>query len=270
MRLHRIRLAHFRGVEERTIAFARDGVTIVEGPNEIGKSSILEAIDLLIDFRDDSGDRRVKAVQPVGRDVGPEVELELETGPYRLVYRKRFLRDRLTELQVSTPRHEAVSGREAHDRVHAILGETLDAALWKALRVTQGSGLTPASLTDARSLAGALDRAAGTVTAGPAELTLVERAQEEYRRYWTDGGKPVKWRTEEDAALMRADAAVAEVETQQRAADAEIAEVARLEGHLASLLARAGDEAERLAALDARRAEVEALDRKSTRLNSSH
>ncbi|MEI7794507.1 MAG: AAA family ATPase, partial [Thermoleophilia bacterium] len=74
MKIHRISLRDFRGVVEADVEFATDGVTIVQGPNEVGKSSLADALDMLIADPDSSSKSRVKAAQPVGRDVGPWVE----------------------------------------------------------------------------------------------------------------------------------------------------------------------------------------------------
>ncbi|MBU3752106.1 MAG: ATP-binding protein, partial [Mycobacterium sp.] len=52
MILHRLRLTNFRGVADRRIDFPDQGVVVVCGPNEIGKSSMLEALDLLLTYRD--------------------------------------------------------------------------------------------------------------------------------------------------------------------------------------------------------------------------
>ena len=49
MKLLRLRVRAFRGLDERELTFAPLGVTIVQGPNEAGKSSLAEAIDLLLD-----------------------------------------------------------------------------------------------------------------------------------------------------------------------------------------------------------------------------
>ena len=48
MRIHRIKLENYRGVAATEIRFLTDGVTIVEGPNEVGKTSLVEAIDLIL------------------------------------------------------------------------------------------------------------------------------------------------------------------------------------------------------------------------------
>ena len=100
MRILRVSVRDFRGVAAADIAMAPEGVTIVQGPNEVGKSTIADAIDMLIADPDSSTKARVKAAQPVGRDVGPWVEMDFETGPYRLTYSKRWVKGTATELRV--------------------------------------------------------------------------------------------------------------------------------------------------------------------------
>ena len=92
MKLHRVKLRNYRGVVESDVEFSLNGVTIIEGPNEIGKTAIAEGLQLAIDLPDSSTNSRVKAVQPVGRDEGPGVEISLSSGEYELVYSKRWLR----------------------------------------------------------------------------------------------------------------------------------------------------------------------------------
>ena len=43
MRIHRIKLTNFRGVDSAEVTFDGQGVTVIEGDNEVGKSSIFEA-----------------------------------------------------------------------------------------------------------------------------------------------------------------------------------------------------------------------------------
>ncbi|MFV2064829.1 MAG: AAA family ATPase, partial [Chloroflexota bacterium] len=189
MRIHRIRLCNYRGIDEREVELAPIGVTVIEGPNEIGKSSIAESLNFLFEELDSTGKQAVKDTKPVGRDAGPEVEVELETGPYAFTYRKRFLRDRETVLQVTKPRAESLTGREAHERVREILDETLDESLWKALRITQGAAVGEVALGGIGSLSSALDAEAGTTPAGLGETALYDRARAEYLKYWTETGR---------------------------------------------------------------------------------
>jgi predicted ATP-dependent endonuclease of OLD family len=54
MKLHRLVLANYRGITHREIEFPDHGVVVVCGANEIGKSSMIEALDLLLESRDRS------------------------------------------------------------------------------------------------------------------------------------------------------------------------------------------------------------------------
>lgn len=228
MRITRIRLKDYRGIGEHEVELAPLGVTVVQGPNEIGKSSIGEGLNLLLEHLDSSNRREVKEVKPVGRDVGPEVEVDMETGPYAFTYRKRFLRDRETVLDIHRPRPESLTGREAHERVQSMLGETLDPALWKALRITQGDRVGDIELGGIRSLSAALDAAAGTTPVGDAEASLYERARAEYSAFWTDTGRP---RSEAGDLQERVDARRAsldELEVALRTLESDVEAVERL------------------------------------------
>jgi len=190
MRILRLRLANYRGVRERELRFPRDGVTVVHGPNEVGKSSLAEAIDLVLEELDSAAKQRVRQVQPVDRDAGSEIEIEIESGPYLFTLAKRFHRQPATQLRVVRPRAESRTGREAHARVQQILDQTLDRELWRALRVEQGRGFEQVAWRGQPALAAALDRAAGLVGAGAREETLREAVREEYLTYYTPGGRP--------------------------------------------------------------------------------
>jgi DNA repair exonuclease SbcCD ATPase subunit len=190
--LHRLRLNNFRGVGDREVSFPDQGVVVVCGPNEIGKSSMLEALDLLLTYRDRSGHRDVKAVKPAHADVGAEVEAEISTGPYRFVYRKRFHKKAKTELEIIEPRREQLSADDAHERVEAMLAATLDTKLWEAQRVLQSASTNAVNLTGSDALSRALDAAAGETDAAPAgdESLLIDRVDAEYLKYFTGTGRP--------------------------------------------------------------------------------
>jgi glucose-6-phosphate 1-dehydrogenase len=161
MRQHRLAVRNFRGTPERSVAFAERGVTVVEGPNESGKSSLAEALDLLLGYQAHSKAQAVRRVQPAGEDVGSEVTAELSCGPYRFTYSKRFNREHATTLTIHEPEPEQLTGGAAHDRVAALLAEHVDEALWRALRIVQDVPLEQADLSAQSSLAAALESLAG-------------------------------------------------------------------------------------------------------------
>ncbi len=186
MKLHRLRLVNFRGVADREIEFPDSGVVVVEGRNEVGKTSLIEALDLLVDEKDSSKKRHVKAVQPVDSDAATSVEAELSTGPYRFVYRKQWFRQPATELTVLAPRREHWRGVDAHERVRALLAETTDLHLWQTLRLMQATPLCGGDLSGSTALAAALDAAAGCANdAGVEGDSLVDAAERAFRQYFT-------------------------------------------------------------------------------------
>ena len=188
MKLHRIRLWNFRGVVESDVSFADNGVTIIEGPNEVGKTSIADALRLAIETPDTSKKAQIESAKPVDRDEDPEVEIEMTTGPYNMVYRKLWLGGRgKTTLTITSPQNENLSGRDAHDRVQKILKETLDNDLRRAmqeLQIDQGAKLTLPAFS-LQSLDRALGIAAGGDSASESDEPLLIHIRSEYEKYWT-------------------------------------------------------------------------------------
>jgi len=156
MKLHRLVLTNYRGITHREIEFPDRGVVVVCGANEVGKSSMIEALDLLLESRDRSTKKEVKQVKPTNSDVGSEVTAEISCGAYRFVYRKRFHKKCETELTVLTPRREQLTGDEAHERVRAMLAETVDNDLWHAQRVLQATSTAAVDLSGEDALAGVM------------------------------------------------------------------------------------------------------------------
>ena len=150
MKLHRLVLTAYRGIAHRDIEFPDSGVVVVCGANEIGKSSMIEALDLLLESKDRSSKKEVKQVKPTDADVGSEVTAEISTGPYRFVYRKRFHKKCETQLTVLAPRREQLTGDEAHERVCAMLAETMDIELWHAQRVLQAASTAAVMVSSSR------------------------------------------------------------------------------------------------------------------------
>ncbi|MCI4674970.1 AAA family ATPase [Candidatus Mycolicibacterium alkanivorans] len=234
MKLHRLVLTNYRGITHREIEFPDHGVVVVCGANEIGKTSMIEALDLLLESKDRSTKKDVKQVKPTHADVGSEVTAEISTGPYRFVYSKCFHKKFKTELTILEPRREQLTGDEAHDRVRAMLDETMDTELWQAQRVLQAGSTAAVSLSGCDALSRALDKVAGDAADTPdgsgTDSLLIDRIDGEYGRYFTATGRPtggwstainqLKAATDE---VARCTAAVAEVD-ERVARHAELAE----------------------------------------------
>ena len=192
MKILRLKLEKWRGVESRDLGFDK-GVTLIEGPNEIGKSTIVEAIWYIFNVMDSSASVGVKAIEPKGQNVGSSVEIEVEVGDFHFVYAKTYNKGKETVLHVSKPRAEQLSGREAHERVEQILDSSaVDKDLWKALLVEQGNEIAGVTLPQSDWLAKAIDAAAGSESPEQDDSDLFTRVQAEYEQYFTKSGKPKK------------------------------------------------------------------------------
>lgn len=212
MRIHRIHLQHVAGVEDRELRFG-DGVTVVVGPNEAGKSTVPTALRLLLEEKDRYDNADIRAVRPVHTDADPTIELECTTGDYHLTYRKVFgatAKRRETTLTIHPPTPASLTGDAAHDRMLEILDETVDEELWSALRVQQRHDVGQADLAASGALAAALDAAGEGRSALVEDGSLVERVEQAAAEFWTATGRPRSPLQDADAAVEGARTALSD------------------------------------------------------------
>jgi energy-coupling factor transporter ATP-binding protein EcfA2 len=272
MRLHRITLTDYRGVASRTVEFAEHGVTIVAGPNEIGKTSLVEALDLLVEEKASSTRREILAVKPTGRDVGPAVEAELSFGRYRVVYRKQWIKGKTTELRVLSPAPEQLSGNPAHERFGELLHEAgIDLFLWRQLRVSQDWQRTRAqelradgqsAIAGRPAVSGALqEQSAQVMRTGPEEA-LFERARQQYEVYFTPKrGETRGEYAEAREALDEANRAMDAAKQALAEAEGAIAEQARVRAELDEAALELAEARRELAEVERQQAELARLRR---------
>lgn len=197
MRLRRIRLRDYRGIDSCDVELLPEGtvtgITVVEGPNEVGKSSLAEALRLLWEYPHSSRHREVRAIQPVGRDVGTRIELQADGADVAFTYVKTFNRDTGAELTITGARSGHLTGKEAHERAAALLNEMVDTDLWRALQVPQGH-IAQAELADVPALAAALatDGAGAQTVVDQRDLRTGERISAERARWRTQSGRDRK------------------------------------------------------------------------------
>jgi hypothetical protein len=229
VKLLRVLLRDYRGIAELELTPAPLGVTVVVGPNEVGKSSLPQALDLVFRFKHDSKHSEVLATKPVHADKGAYIEVELETGPYRFVYEKQYHRSPHAKLTVTKPAPENWTGREAHERAESILKDTLDVALFKALSVAQGEASKPLELGEQAWISRAFDRAAGASVAGKTEKSLFDHAQAECEPYYTSTGKEREPLTAKASAIAALEIEQRRLEADLQALENDLAETARLD-----------------------------------------
>ena len=191
MKLHRIHVENFKAIDERTLELPDCGVVIATGRNEIGKTSMVEALDLLLDTgtKASSKSRKVRTAQPYGTSLQVVVEAEMTIGDHRFVHRKCFLKDKESSLKfLAGPRAgQTITGDEAVEMMETLLSGT-DMTLWNALRLMQASGLSPLRLDSSQALTAALEQAGGQQPDEGSGGGLMDRARAEYDKYFTPGG----------------------------------------------------------------------------------
>lgn len=225
MILHRLTIEDFRGVERETVEIPQRGVLVVEGPNESGKTSLMDALEMLLEHKASSGRAEIKAASPVGRDVPVVVEAEFTVDGERMRYRKEFVRGKRTSLEFPESARVALSGDDAHDHVRDLLDRKVDRSLWRALRIAQDE---PIGQVDAAkgmdSLRRALDSAAGG-SDPTGDDALITRVAEERNRYLTARrGEPTGELARSEARVAEARTALAAAETRHAELDAAVAE----------------------------------------------
>ncbi len=261
MKLLRLKVTNYRGITACEVKFSPLGITRIEGPNESGKSSLREAINIILDSVDNSRTQAICSIQPVHRDVGPEIELEMETGNYAFTYFKRFLKRPETSLIITKPNPENLTGRPAHDRVIEILKETIDVDLWKALSILQGEAIGQPDLKNTQALSVALDKAAGVHPTAPQELTLFKRVSQEYERYYSLGrGTEKKDLQDLRKTLADKEAEVRLIELEIRDIETDIDRVPVLERELAQLKTQEEELSQRMIDLTSKLQQISLLE----------
>lgn len=211
MILHRLTIEDFRGVVREEVDLPPRGVLVIEGPNESGKTSLMDALEMLLEHKASSGRAEIKAASPVGRDVPVVVEAEFSVDGERMRYRKEFVRGKRTSLEFPGSARTAMAGDDAHDFVRDLLDRQVDRSLWRALRIAQDEPLGQVDAAKGMdSLRRALDAAAGGEDP-TGDDSLVERVAEERNRYLTARrGEPTGDLARSESRLTEARAALSE------------------------------------------------------------
>lgn len=241
MKLRSLELAAFRKFDSPVLLDGfGDGINLICGPNEFGKSTLLAAIRGVLFERHTSKALPVRLMQHHRNETSPRIalEFELRAGLHRI--EKRFLH-REPYARLTLPDGTRLDGDAAEDRLQALLGfrpagkqgsKPEDAGMWGALWVGQRSSVDqPLLANDARmTVHECLEAEVGTMTGGERGQALLRQVREELARLLDGNGKP-KGRLKEAAELAAAlDAERATLTERQRglASDAESMRDARV------------------------------------------
>lgn len=244
MLFRRISVRNFRKlVSPAVIDGLGEGVTIIAGDNEEGKSTLLLAIRTGLFERHNLGGKAADAMQPFGSSVRPEIRLEFEIDGESYSITKGFAHR--SSALLTTP-NGMFEGPAAEERLAELLtfrvpqrGESrpddrgLLGLFWlEQGRVIEGLGFGEIGRSTLRS---SLEQEVGDVLGGTRGRRLLEAANTKRDAFLTATGRP---RGELVAAIDEAEKAterVAELEAERRTYDQEIDDLARVRRELAQI-----------------------------------
>ncbi|WP_296103451.1 AAA family ATPase [uncultured Corynebacterium sp.] len=140
LKIHKIDIRNFCTIDHVTLEFPDTGVTVISGPNEVGKSSIVKALTMWKSASYSSTKAEVKAAKPVDQDVAPEVTVEMTVDGQHFSMFKRWLTSSRAELRVFSPMAKTLTGKEAESWLNHLFASSDQSMPFDALTVSQASG----------------------------------------------------------------------------------------------------------------------------------
>ncbi len=157
MRLRRLALTDVGGVTSSVLVVPEQGVSVVLAPNETGKSTLLRAYRLLLSkTAHDGKPAEVKALQPIGKDVGSTIEAELVIGSETFEIARTYNKRPASALTVRGKATIERKGDEADDLLRSRFLEAVDQDLYELLHLAQGRKLEPLNGGASTTVLGAL------------------------------------------------------------------------------------------------------------------
>lgn len=272
MRLLELGVRHFRRFAgEVRIRPRAEGLTLIAGDNEEGKSSLVAALEAALFEQHGVGGRVLEAMRPwSGGD--PEVSVRFRLGEEEWRIEKRFGRGAAARLYEGP--HPVATGAEAERRLVELLRfeprqgraepRPEHRGLFGLFWVQQGTGFLGFEVPDplrshlAGTIASEIDVAAG----GGRLRAVVEQVRARAAALRTPGRRQETGELRELARELEAVRRQAsELEDQWRAAEAKVAELGRLRAEAGRVARRdeIGEARERLRQLEAKKAELDRL-----------
>ena len=176
MKLRKLSVNQFKRFTEPTrLGELCDGLNLVVGPNELGKSTLLDALRAVLFERNSSRAQQIKALQNDRSGAAPVIELVFEVNGAEYTLTKRFVKSPYARLQC--PDGTLLEADAAENRLRSLLGfaeagnrgatsESL--GMWGVLWVQQGQSFGSPDLPDSAlaSLSAGLESEVGTVLGG--------------------------------------------------------------------------------------------------------
>ncbi|RJG46889.1 ATP-binding protein [Mesorhizobium sp. DCY119] len=242
MKLRRIEVTDFRKLGHVVIDDLGDGLNVVVGDNEAGKSTLLAALRAVLFERHRVGGAAAAAMQPYNQSVRPEIRLDFERDGAAWQLRKAFCQRPEAELAGNGERY---TGDAVEEKLAEMFGFTPPGSggskpqehhgVFGLLWVEQGTSHRALGIGSGRNhLALALESEVGQVTGGERGRALLAAAEERKSGFWDKRDNP---RGEFRALAAQLEADREQLATLQKQMAEHDAQVSRLAG-VQNILAR--------------------------------
>ncbi|GFE76052.1 AAA family ATPase [Novosphingobium sp. TCA1] len=214
LRLRRIALDGFRKFRRPTVIDGlTDGLNIIIEDNEIGKSTLLEALRAAFFVRHNTKNQLAQSYAPHGEAIGPKIDVSFEANGAPWSVSKRFLRSAAVE--VTGPQGRA-TGEDAEVQLNTLLGSVKDSSRGGDVASYGALGLLWVAQTEALAVAApgqivrdgvtsTLEAEVGSIMGGSAYKKVRTRIDDQYGAYWTPTGQKKGRQTEARERLEAAE-----------------------------------------------------------------
>lgn len=241
MKLRALRVRDVKGVGPTGMAIEHvgDGLNVLAAENEFGKSTLFEALRVVLFEKHNGKNANTRALRPYAATGGPTVEVDLETKEGLFRVHKRFLsRPAATVLDLATGQAVA-SGDEVQDWLVDLLdADKADDGPTGLLWVGQGSSLSQPVATNSSSalLSGLIEQTVSEVTGGARVRAVLAMANAQLMKLVTKDKRMPTGRYRE--ALKKRDdylADIADIDARIEEAEATRAVLTKNQNELAAL-----------------------------------
>jgi DNA repair exonuclease SbcCD ATPase subunit len=241
MRICSIRIRDFRKLTGPVcIDRIGDGITVISGDNEEGKSTVLEAIRSVLFTRHRILGDAAERMQPFGQSVRPEISLDFEIGGKRYALRKAFCRRAEAELTWTGGR---ATGDAAEDKLQELLrfvppgkgaAKAEHQGIWGLFWVAQGTSFKALRMSDGsrQTLTSALEGEVGQVLGGDRGRALLQTIRGRCEEMFTVTGRPREYYRKSLEAIEALERDVAKLQTALQAYEEKINHLERVRSRL--------------------------------------
>jgi hypothetical protein len=200
MRIRELTIENFRKFRQLTVLSGfDDGLNLVCEPNEMGKSTVLDAMRAVLFERYSAKSDRIRSFRPYGDEVAPTISLTFEINGERWTVKKRFLQNPSVLLEGPAGRVESDA---AEEKLQSLLGfaragnrgsDDESRGTLGLLWVEQGAwSLAVPGNTARKTLEDVLAGEIGAVTGGRRTTAVLQSTDKQLSELLTATGKPTR------------------------------------------------------------------------------